>query len=97
MTTVDTDHVSYNTTTDFYNGTYTTHSTIGTLSSSAAYEWKEQNVLAAVQDDVANARTRSQFKLYFPVQTDNDGLQDSAWFYSGGSATNKPELVLKYQ
>lgn len=60
--------------------------------------YREADVLSAVRDDLlrrSERGSRSQYRLSFPVETDNDGENDLVVF-SSGEATNKPELRLTY-
>ncbi len=64
--------------------------------SSVASGWVEVDLTAAVRDDVADGRTRSQFRLYRTTLTDEDGAFDVESFYTSESPANQPELVITY-
>jgi len=74
-------------------------SNIGTLSSTPTLEWKELDVTTFFLDDAYNGRSRSQYRLYFPINTDNDDISDQAIFESGDNFFgngNIPELVITF-
>ncbi len=57
------------------------------------------DVTTALQDDLVNRATRgnrSQYRLSFPVATNNDSLEDDVNFVTADSATNPPLLVVTY-
>jgi hypothetical protein len=73
------------------------------VSSDAAVGYKAVDVTAFVQGDVADGRTRTQFRLRFdPVESDGDATNDRANFEDGeGSCCapgpyNPPLLVITY-
>lgn len=68
---------------------------IGTLSNNTTIEYKTLVVTARVQNDINNSRTRSQYRMLFTTQTDNDNVEDSSFFIAGGYA-NPPQLVVTY-
>ncbi len=83
---------------DYAGGTIT--SNIGTLSSNATVEWKELDVTSAVQQDYAEGRDDSQFRLRFVVEGDNDGVDEFVTFEDGEnnrSTGNQPTLVVSYE
>jgi hypothetical protein len=67
---------------------------------SSTLGWWSANVLAMVEADrtAAVPRSRSSWRLEFPVATDADGVADWANFYTG-EATNglRPTLTLTYE
>lgn len=71
-----------------------------TLSTNAKVEWKEADVTARLKDDIANARSLSQFRIHF--ETENVGgnaTGDFAYFESVDNSEgtgNIPQLVIKY-
>ena len=70
---------------------------IGILSNNATLEFKTLDVTARLQDDMDHGRTRSQYRLLFPTETDNDGVEDATFFTSANVGDNTPELVVTYQ
>lgn len=70
---------------------------IGTLSNNASIEFKTLDVTARLQDDINNGRARSQYRMLFPTPTDNDSIEDAAFFTSANIGGNTPELVVTYQ
>jgi len=70
---------------------------IGTLSTDAVIEFKTLDVTLRLQDDIDNTRTRSQYRLLFPIETDNDSVEDAAFFTSANIGGNTPELVVTYE
>ncbi len=76
-------------------------SNIATLSTNNKIEWKETSVLDAIKDDLANVRSKSQFRIHFTSEnTGGETSGDFSYFDSGnnypGNSGNKPELVIKY-
>jgi hypothetical protein len=72
-------------------------SNAGTLSNNATLEYKQVGVAAAVQADLAAARTRSQFRTRFSTADfSNDGTSDYVQFADEDSPTNRPVLVVVY-
>lgn len=72
-------------------------SAFGTLTSNPNVEWKDLSVTNQVKNDVANGRTRSQFRLRFQVEM--TGADAWARFESGDNYVgtgNLPQLVVKY-
>ncbi|GGL68486.1 hypothetical protein GCM10010840_03170 [Deinococcus aerolatus] len=49
-----------------------------------------KSVLSALQDDRANNRTRSQYRLRFAKLTDGDGNTDLAYLRQGEPPTSRP-------
>jgi len=75
---------------------HTANANAGIICNSYTYGWYELNVTGAVEDDIANSRQRSQFRLYLSGITDSDGAFDALQFYSSDNSEYKPELVLEY-
>lgn len=71
-----------------------------TLSTNAKVEWKEADVTARLKDDIANARSMSQFRIHFETEnTGGDTAGDFAYFESADNSEgtgNIPQLVVKY-
>jgi hypothetical protein len=69
------------------------------LSTSESLGAKSVDVLAAVESDRTAARSRTQFRVEFPVFSDNDAIADYASFYTGEYATAayRPRLVVYYE
>ncbi len=70
---------------------------IGTISENATLEFKTLNVTESLQDDMDHGRTRSQYRLLFPTQTDNDSVEDAAFFTSANIGGHTPELGIIYE
>lgn len=95
------DHVNYGGTLE--NSDYNVSplaSSVGGLASTPTLGWKELVVTDSVKDDMANSRTRSQFRLRFSTETQGgDVTGDFAYFESAeniGTTGNTPQLVLLY-
>lgn len=95
---ISVDHVDYGPTLDAadYNQA-ALQENIGILSNNATLEFKTLDVTARLQDDMDHGRTRSQYRLLFPTETDNDSVRDAAFFTSANIGGNTPELVVYYQ
>jgi len=75
-------------------------SNIGTISNSEETGWKELDVTSAVETDMSASRTRSQFRIRFNIDSDEDGTQDDVYIESGENSNETgsiPELVVEYQ
>jgi hypothetical protein len=73
---------------------------IGAMSLTAALDVKVLDVTAKVIEDVAAARTTSDFRLRFPIADDGDAIEDSAHFedMENHLFTNAvPVLVIQYK
>ncbi len=70
---------------------------IGTISNNGAFEFKTLDVTESLQDDMDHGRTRSQYRLRFPTQTDNDSIEDAAFFVQANYGDNSPKLVVIYE
>ncbi|OGD52522.1 hypothetical protein A3K80_09030 [Candidatus Bathyarchaeota archaeon RBG_13_38_9] len=97
------DHVDYGSSLDigdFIPPPPSLHGGIGVLSpSTVTYEWKTLSVTNYVQDDLNNARTRTQYRLYFGSFTDGNNDDDIAAFESSenwGTTGNIPMLEVTY-
>lgn len=96
------DHLTYGNTldsTDYSLPALT--SNISTLATNKTIEWKDADVTESVKDDIANARSVSQFRLHFTVEaTDGDTTGDFVSFDSANSyaenSGHTPQLVVKY-
>jgi hypothetical protein len=72
----------------------------GEITEVATAEWKSKTVTSLVEADRVAARGRTQFRLEFPVTTNNDSIADYCTFYSGEYAANtalRPNLVVDYE
>ena len=71
-----------------------------TLTSNNVIEWKDAIVTDQVKDDLANARSRSQFRIHFQTEnTGGDVTGDFAYFEAAENnmgTGNTPQLVVKY-
>jgi len=91
------DHLDYGGT--FENSNYNVSaisSNIGTLTENTNVEWKDLDVTNAFKADRTAGRTRSQFRVRMSSETDGDGSEDFAYLDSSESASNTPQLVVKY-
>jgi len=76
-------------------------SNLATLANNKTLEWKEANVTEAVKDDIANARSKSQFRFHFIDETKGENAEgDFAYFDSANNyeenSGHLPELVIEY-
>lgn len=71
------------------------NSNIGNISTNTTIEWKTLDVTSYVQSRLSTGNI--QFRLYFPAETDLDGVADTARFSSADSLSNIPELVVTYR
>jgi len=71
-----------------------------TISSDNRKEWKEVAVTSQVNDDIANTRSLSQFRLHFSKELrGEDETGEFAFFESSEnflSTGNTPQLIIKY-
>ncbi len=71
-----------------------------TLSDSKTLGWKEANVIERLKDDIANARSTSQFRVHFQTEvTGGDATGDFVYFEAQDNSMetkNTPQLVVKY-
>lgn len=91
------DHLDYGATLDA--GDYNIaalQGNVGTLSNNTVFEFKTLDVASIVQNDITMSRTRSQYRMLFPANTDSDGVED-ATFFTGALRGNEPELVITYE
>ncbi len=99
---VTVDHMNLGAALDAADDNLANHITlaIGTLSNNYDLEQKVVDVTAAVQADLDALRSRSEFRLRFPVGFSNDGQADYVRFNnpsdSGGSGFT-PTLIVKYE
>ncbi len=74
--------------------------TLGQLSNNNMIGWRTApGSLEAVRNDWINRASRgnrSQYMISFPKATNSDGIQDVVVFNDAGSATNQPELEVKF-
>lgn len=67
------------------------------LSTDPTLGYKTLDVTAAVRADQSASRGRAQFRLSFQTEVvAEDSTSRLAYFYSGESDTNQPELVIQY-
>jgi hypothetical protein len=62
--------------------------------------WVSKSVTGYVQGDRAAGREATQFRLEFPVATNNDGISDYCWFYTGNytsAPSYKPTLAVTFE
>jgi len=71
-----------------------------TLSKNKTSGWKETAVTNAIQDDVANARSKSQFRIHFETEVKGGNVAgDFTYFESADNSEgtgNTPQLIVKY-
>ncbi len=82
-----------------YSRSFPSSQGFATLSSDATLGPKTITVTTQVKDDLASARTQSQFRLRFPVEDDLDMDSDQAAFWSAETATtpaDRPTLTVTY-
>lgn len=75
-------------------------SNIGTLSASAALEWKTLDVRDQVQINVSNGHAYSEFRLRFQTDSDTDGAPDFVMLNDGADTFGSghvPYLVVRYR
>lgn len=84
------DHIDYGNSLDTVDWTagdpgdpQTLHTNIGVISDSAENGYRYLGVTEYVQDDYNNSRSKSQYRIYFPIETDWDYWYDKIGFYSG--------------
>jgi hypothetical protein len=81
-----------------YGRTFPSNQGLGPLSTDATLETKSADVTDAVALDVATARTQSQFRLRFTVESNSDGGVDYVLFTNAGNPSpSQPTLVVTYQ
>ena len=98
------DHIDYGPSIDTFDWTagdesdlQTITSNYGVISSTPDTGWKSLDVTPCVQADRAAKRIRSQFRLRFPILTDNDDSTDCLYFHTGNDPLNgKPALIIDY-
>lgn len=83
---------------DYDGGNITAN--IGTLSTTAVEEWKTLDVTAAVQNDVTANRPRSEFRIRFSTESNDDNVSDFVIANDGEDSEgtgNLPQLVVSYR
>jgi hypothetical protein len=95
------DHLTYGDSLDSNDyGLAALSSSFTTLTSNAVKEWKDANVTDMVKDDIANARSLSQYRIHFQIEsTGGDATGDFVYFESADNSMgtgNTPQLVIKY-
>jgi len=98
---LEVDHLTYG---DTLEGTdYSTAALLSgfaTLSKNKNLGWKETTVTNAVKDDIANARSKSQFRIHFETEvTGGNVAGDFAYFESADDSEgtgNTPQLIVQY-
>lgn len=69
---------------------------IGTLATAYAVGYQSLDVKNVLMTDVAAGKTRTQFRFYHTLGTDNNNDQDLGYWYSGDSLNNQPVLEVTY-
>lgn len=95
------DHLTYGDSLDSSDyGMAALSSSFATLTGNATIEWKDASVTDRLKDDIANARSRSQYRIHFQTETTGgDTTGDFANFESMDNSLttgNTPQLVVKY-
>lgn len=71
-----------------------------TLSDNESIGWKEVDVTPLLKDDIANARSNSQFRIHFEKEVKGGGVSgDFVYFESANNSegtNNLPQLLVKY-
>src|SRR3989344_4575720 len=95
------DDMNYGTTLE--NDDYSTSaitSNLVSLTANTTVEWKDAIVTEAVKKDLAEGRTRAQYRLHFETEAKGgDSAGDFAYFESADNSEgsgNLPQLVVKY-
>ena len=95
------DHLTYGDSLE--DGDYaisTLTSSFATLATNSAVECKDVDVTDTVRDDIANARSKSQFRIHFQTEnTGRDATGDFTYFEANEnsqSSGNIPQLVVEY-
>jgi hypothetical protein len=98
---LEVDHLTYGDTLE--GGDYSTAALLSgfaTLSENKNTGWKETTVTNAVKDDIANARSKSQFRIHFETEVKGgDVAGDFTYFESADDSEatgNTPQLIVKY-
>jgi len=75
-------------------------SNIATLSTNTILDWKEVDVAGYVKDDLANARSTSQFRIHFTKEVTGGEKSGDFVFFEAYEDTlksgNTPKLIVKY-
>lgn len=69
---------------------------IGTLATNYTVGYHALDVKNTLEEDVASGKTRTQFRFYHTLATDNNNDQDLVYWYSGDSLENRPILEVTY-
>ncbi len=98
-TTLKLDHLTFGDTLDLTDYSLPAlYSNFETLTTNSSLSWKEADVTSQVRDDLANARSRSDFRIHFETEnTGGNSTGDSAYFeaYENTMKTgNTPQLVI---
>jgi hypothetical protein len=99
--TIKIDHLTYGDSLDLNDyGLSALVSNFAALPSNSKKDWKEADVTSAVNDDFANARSRSQFRIHFQNERSGGNEKgDYAYFESADNSmgsSNIPQLVISY-
>jgi len=81
-----------------YTDSQTLTSNIGIISSTAIVEFKVLDVTSYLQADIIAGNIRSQYRIRFPVDYDNDRLADIVYFKMGNASNlaKRPYVSLEY-
>lgn len=95
------DHLTYGDSLDDSDyGMSALSSSFDNLSSNPTLEWKEVDVTEQLRNDLANARSVSQFRIHFQIEnTGGNATGDFAYFESAENTLksgNIPQLVISY-
>lgn len=96
------DHVNFGTleaNADDFSGN-TINSNISSTSDSDNGEWKEFDVTSAVQNDINNSRTTSQYRLHLGTGSNNNNIPDMIRIEDHENhllTTNEAQLIVTYQ
>jgi len=75
-------------------------SSFTTLTANSTLEWKDVDVTDRLKDDIANGRSRSQYRTHFAIENQGgDVTGDFTYFESANNSEgtgNTPQLVVKY-
>lgn len=77
----------------------TLESNIGYISTTPEIGFRELDVTQQIQNDIDNNRQYCQYRLAFPIRSDNDHKWDHLMFYSSNSENQQywPRLEIHYQ
>lgn len=95
------DHLTYGDTldeTDYAMPALTT--SFATLSDNTKVGWKEADVTSKLKDDVANARSVSQYRIHFETEVKGENVEGDFVFFesqdNSSETDNTPQLIVKY-